>query len=90
MTRSHSDNLIQLDGNVTFADSDDHEPEPPRFRIRQDKIETALNLPVVASYNMRSLFPKAGNFKTDMLERGIDVALVSEVLEQSENKDHLI
>ena len=38
---------------------------------------------------MRSLFPKLGNFKTDMLERGIEVSFVSEVWEQSENKDHL-
>ena len=81
------DNIIQLDGNVTFAQNDG-ELTTPTVRIRQDRIETALNLPVVAPYNMRSLFPKVGNFKTDMLERGIDVAFVSEVWEQSEKKEH--
>ena len=43
----------------------------------------------MASYNLRSLFPKVGNFKTDMIERKVDCAFVSEVWEQSEDKGHL-
>ena len=34
-----------------------------------DRTNSALNMPVVATYNMRSLFPKIGNLKTDILER---------------------
>ena len=48
-----------------------------------------MHLPTVASYNFRSFFPKVGNFKTDMLERQIDVVFASEIWEQSENKDHI-
>ena len=38
--------------------------------------------------NARSLFPKISNFKNDILERNIDVALVSEVWENSESHEH--
>ena len=45
-------------------------------------------MPVVATYNMRSLFPKIGNLKTDILERSIDCAFLCEIWEKSEKKDH--
>ena len=54
------------------------------------KFEVALNLPIVATYNLHSLFPKIGNFKTDMLERSIDVAFCSEIWEQSEKREHIL
>ena len=38
-------------------------------------------LPTVANYNLRSLFPKIINFKTDMRERKIDIAFLSEIWE---------
>ena len=54
----------------------------------QDKISAAQYLPAVASYNMRSLFPKIGNVKTDLIERQIDVGFFSEIWQKSENKKH--
>ena len=54
----------------------------------KDKITCALNMPVVATYNMRSIFPKIGNLKTDLLERNIDCAFLCEIWEKSENKQH--
>ena len=56
----------------------------------QDKISAAQYLPAVASYNMRSLFPKIGNVKTDLIERQIDVGFFSEIWQKSENKKHQI
>ena len=38
--------------------------------------------------NMRSLFPKLENFKTDFFERQVDVSLCCEVWKKSENKIH--
>ena len=54
----------------------------------QDKISAAQYLPAVATYNTRSLFPKIGNVKTDLIERQIDVGFFSEVWQKSENKRH--
>ena len=77
----------QLDGNVSFNPS-----QGVKYvkNIKVDKISAALSLPIIASYNMRSIFPKINNFKIDMLERNISVAFVSEVWEQSENKEHRV
>ena len=55
---------------------------------KNDKITAAMDLPTVASYNMRSLFPKIENVKTDILERGITVGFFSEIWEKLENKNH--
>jgi hypothetical protein len=85
----------QLDGNTSHI-SDNvqlrqsrHEKSLKQPKPKNDRTCTALNLPTVASYNLRSLFPKVGNFKTDMIERKVDCAFVSEVWEQSEDKGHL-
>ena len=79
-----------MDGNDTVLPIDDRNintsPHPPKL----SKFEVALNLPIVATYNLRSLFPKIGNFKTDMLERSIDVAFCSEIWEQSEKREHIL
>ena len=50
----------------------------------------ALGLPTIGSYNVRSLFPKIKSFKIDIIERGVDVAFVSEVWEQKENQGHAL
>ena len=95
-------NIEQLDGNIITSDitqtkhnlnhisnSDKTLNINPISTSEKNKtIFTALNLPVVASYNCRSLFPKVNHFKTDMFERQIDCAFLSEVWEQSENKQH--
>ena len=54
-----------------------------------DRVSIALNLPVVATYNLRSLMPNIRNLRTDLLERKIDLAFLQEIWEQSENTDHI-
>ena len=86
-------NIPQFDGNISIESESsfyNHVPpprQPPPVRS-QDKITTALQLPKVAAYNLRSLFPKAGNLSTDILERSIDVSFCSEIWEQVDNKVH--
>ena len=55
---------------------------------KKKKSNIALDLPTVASYNCRSLFPKLESLKIDLIERKIDCAMASEVWQQSENKEH--
>ena len=45
-------------------------------------------LPTVSVSNMRSLLPKVNNFKNDILEREISLALLSEVWEVKGKKKH--
>ena len=71
-------NIEQLDGNVSVC--------PPNVKV--DKIAAALSLPTVATYNLRSLFPKIESLKTDLLERKIDVSFLVEIWEQSHKSDH--
>ena len=83
----NSDSVIgQLDGNITLNNSNQPLRKVPSWK--NDKFATALNLPTVASYNVRSLFPKIEHFKIDMKERNISVGFVSEVWEKSEDKHH--
>ena len=68
--------IDQLDGNVSV----------PNIKI--DKISAALNLPTVASYNLRSLFPKIESLKNDLIERKVDCGFLSEIWEQKQNIEH--
>ena len=75
-TESESDisNIGQLDGNESnISDIVVNMSIHPPISKHQgnsynmtDKITAALSLPTVATYNLRSLFPKVGNFTTDM------------------------
>ena len=60
--------------------------QKPSFK--NDKFETALDLPIVATYNCRSLFPKLESLKTDIKEQQINCVFTTEIWEQSENKLH--
>ena len=81
--------ILQLDGNISINETCQAQPQPkPKVKGKCDKFTTALDLPIVASYNCRSLFPKVQCFKTDLIERQIDCAFTSEVWEQSESKEH--
>ena len=53
--------IVQLDGNISI--SSDSDTATVHISNKPDKITSALCMPVVATYNMRSLFPKAGNLK---------------------------
>ena len=55
---------------------------------RIDRISTALNLPIIATYNMRSLMPKIESLKTDIIERGIDIAFLQEIWENEKKESH--
>ena len=46
----------------------------------------AHHLPVLTVSNVRSLFPKIGNVKTNMLERQVDVNLCCEIFEKTGSK----
>ena len=59
-----------------------------RVSNKNDRFSCALNLPTLATYNCRSLFPKLGNVSRDILERNIDVAFLCEIWEKKENKNH--
>ena len=95
-TESDLCNIEQLDGNITNLSDDNNDSSPPSSVLqcppppvgKCDKITAALSLPKVATYNLRSLFPKIGNLTTDILEREIDVAFCTEIWEQEHNKEH--
>ena len=62
---------------------------PVRHTIHRNNKQAVCNiLPVVSVSNLRSLMPKISNFKDDMLEREIGLALLSEVWEQKNKKKH--
>ena len=79
----------QLDGNDSLTSSLYNDSEPVnRVSNKNDRFSCALNLPTLATYNCRSLFPKLGNVSRDILERNIDVAFLCEIWEKKENKNH--
>jgi hypothetical protein len=87
----------QLDGNVTnlsdvnIPDNSIYPPHPPPpqpVSDKPDRISAARCLPVVATYNLRSLLPNIGSLTTDILERKIDCGFLSEIWEQDDNKNH--
>ena len=64
-------------------------PKPVRRTVRRDnKCFLALGLPVLTSYNMRSLWPKIHNLAADIHEREADVSFLCEVWEKKENPKH--
>ena len=82
--------------------NDDHakppwfEPHFPRINLppvrktiyRNNKLLYSQSLPIISVSNMRSLMPKIKNFKIDVLERKIGLALLSEIWEKKGNKKH--
>ena len=88
---NESDNLVQLDGNVSISsDSVTNSPGFPstknnkgghqKRKPRHDKISTAINLPTIATYNVRSRIPK--------IQRSVSLAFLQEIWEQSDDKTH--
>ena len=84
--------IQQLDGNISLNSSLSSIETPPNTRNNKGysnkNAQIANHLPVVSVCNTRSFFPKICNFKTDFLERQIDVGLLCEVWQQAENKNH--
>ena len=85
-------NIVQLDGNVSNLSETTSSPsrntQHPVNNTKIDKISAALSLPVVATYNLRSLFPKIENLTTDTLERTVDVGFLTEIWENTLNVEH--
>ena len=83
--------IDQLDGNASFCSNNTEQTSQVSASpdiIKTDKKTAALSLPIVATYNLRSLFPKVGNLTTDILERKIDLGFLQEIWEQSHKKEH--
>ena len=84
--------LVQIDGHIslTLSDTGVENPSPPKIpnKVKIDNISASNDLPTVASYNCRSLFPKIENFTTDLLERQIDCGFACEIWQQIDNKEH--
>ena len=77
-------NIHQLDGNCSLLS----DGENIQDNLISNRVAAAVHLPSIASYNVRSFFPKVRNIRTDILERGITLGFFSEIWEQSENKKH--
>ena len=62
---------------------------PVRQTVKRDKkLSVCLSLPIISVSNCRSLIPKINNFKDDLFEREISLALCSEVWEKTSSKKH--
>ena len=75
--------MLQLDGNDSVCSSDEFTNLPTLNRNT-----VTLSLPIIATYNMRSLLPKVNALKTDLLERNIDIAFLQEIWEDTENHSY--
>ena len=74
---------MQLDGNNSECSSSDSNDLPNLTRNN-----FATTLPIVATYNMRSLLPIINSLKSDLIEREIDVAFIQEIWEDTNNEDY--
>ena len=83
---------MQLDGNDSICpsptNSNNNKGSHTKPKNKNDKTTTALFLPVVATYNLRSLIPKIYSLKNDIIERSVDLAFLQEIWEQNEKKSH--
>ena len=79
--------------SVRISDRTDKAPpenRQPNLKVirRNDKCIDASNLPVIASFNMRSLWSKLNCLADEILERDVEICFLSEVWEEKENKMH--
>ena len=75
-------NIGQFDGNDTIV-SESEISSGNSTRRKPDRLTSALHMPIVATYNLRSIFPKLANLKKDILERNIQVAFCCEIWEKT-------
>ena len=64
------------------------QPSARRTIRRENKCVEALSLPIISSYNMRSIWGKLKCFSDDMHERDCSLSFLSEVWEKRENIIH--
>ena len=63
---------------------------PPMYKVlrRENRCVEAMNLPLILSYNMRSIWGKLKHLADDIHERCGEIIFLSEVWEKSQNKKH--
>ena len=74
--------IIQLDGNISISESENNAPAQTGAKC-ETRITHAQYLPTIATYNVRSFFPKINNVRT---EREISLSFFSEVWQKKERK----
>ena len=79
---SSPEKIQQLDGNDSICLSNSS------VITNIEQHNTALTLPIIATYNLRSLLPKVKSLKTDLIEREIDLAFLQEIWEDSGNEKY--
>ena len=76
-----------MDGNDSICSEDqDQITGCSTKNVKIDKITAALSLPIVATYNCRSLIPKIESLKKDLIERQIDLGFLQEIWEQNKSE----
>ena len=84
-----SENLIPVvTGYRPYRETINRQPAVRVVIRRENKCLQALSLPVILSYNMRSIWGKLNSFATDMQEREGEISFLCEVWEKSESKKH--
>ena len=84
-----SQSIPVIIGHRPEIDLNDHPRIPVRRTIvRNNKVLSALNLPIFTVYNMRSIWSKFLSLVDDMEERESSLSILSEVWEKKENPEH--
>ena len=81
--------INQLDGNASVcSDISDNNINRTKSNsnYRVNNASVAHHLPVVTVCNMHSFSPKVNNFKNDFVEREVDISLLCEVWQKTEDK----
>ena len=81
-------NIPVIIGNRPFKPQISRQPSAIRVLRRDNKCVQALSLPILTSYNMRSIWGKLDNFSDDMHERDCSLSFLSEIWEKKENVQH--
>ena len=59
-----------------------------RIIKRNNKNLEALNVPTVTVYKMKSIWSKLDSLAEDIIERSVDISILSEIWEKKENSIH--
>ena len=88
-TPTHHPIPVHIGNRANHITTNISRPQPCRKIIRRnDKRITALSLPRILNYNMRSLWSKSLSVSQDMHDREGDLLYLTEVWEKLENKKH--
>ena len=85
--------ILQLDGNISISTSESesesessfHSLDKTFFGPSNIQTDRTGSIPKIATYNLRSMYPKINHLKTDILERSIDVSFLQEIWEPQKN-----